>query len=159
MTIINSKTIARIAAIQVVYQITMNNSMSNIHEIIYNVTNYYNGNDVIEDLEVKNASLKIKLHKSFFEELCNSIKSNLEKIDDTIKIFLSEEWPFDNLHINLKAILRTGVNELIFFPEIPSKVIVNEYTNIASDMLKTQEVGFVNSILDTINKEIRKNAS
>ena len=101
----------------------------------------------------------MKLHKNFYGELCSQFKLNLDNIDNVIKTHLSSDWPFENLHVNLKALLRCGVMELMYFPEVPSKVVINEYTNISSDMLKSQEVGFINSILDTINKEIRKDAS
>lgn len=159
MTIINSKTLARIAAIQVAYQITLNNSLNNYESITQQVADYYIGDEMYDDLELPNNSLRMKLHKNFYTELCAQLKSNLENIDNLIKTHLSSDWPFENLHVNLKALLRCGVMELMYFPEVPSKVIINEYTNISSDMLKSQEVGFINSILDTINKEIRKDAS
>ena len=42
-------------------------------------------------------------------------------------------------------------NELI----TPAKVIINEYTNIASSFFSNSEVNFVNGILDVLAKEFR----
>ncbi len=159
MTIINSKTISRIAAIQVLYQIVEDDESQDTDLLLQRVKEYYKDTELLEDLEVSNKKIKIKLNQSFFEELCHITITNLAKVDEMIKTHLLPEWNFENLHINLKAIVRCGVAELMFFDKIPPKVTINEYTNIASDMLKSQEVGFVNSILDTINKETSKDAS
>ncbi|CAN0605693.1 unnamed protein product, partial [Ectocarpus sp. 12 AP-2014] len=69
-------------------------------------------------------------------------------IDQIIEKHLTNEWNIQNLPKLLFATLRVAVCELKYFPETPSKVIINEYTDIASDMLDSGEIGFVNSLLD-----------
>lgn len=156
MTIINSKTIARIAAIQFAYQMTATNVKDFATEAIDKLSKYYNDKEAADDLSEDGVMIKFKLNQKFFTILCNQYILNLTQIDKTIHAYLSEEWQFENMHITLKAILRIAVCEILYFPESPSRVIINEYTTIGSDMLKAQEIGFVNSILDTISRIIRK---
>ena len=154
MSIINSKTISRLAAIQGLYQYNFAEN-KNADEIIDQIEHLYSSGTMSEELEMPEGSKKIKLNKSFFRELLNQCVENIEKIDDKIADNLANEWTMANLHDNLKALLRCGVCEIMYFPEVPFKVVINEYTNIASEMLKDTEVGFINSILDSINKDFR----
>lgn len=157
MTIINSKTVARIALVQFAYQLTLDDNINKADDIISKLSSYYNNKEILDDLDEQEIKIKFKLNTKFFEALCNEMRLNMEKIDDLISLYLSEDWNFQTLHITLKAILRAGVCEILFFPESPSKVITNEYTNIAADMVKPQEIGFINSILDTIASKVRDN--
>ncbi len=156
MTIINSKTVARIAAVQFAYQISLEEESSKPEEIISKLSSYYNDKEILNDLDENEIKIKFKLNSKFFVSLAQEMHSNLQKIDDLISLYLSEDWNFQTLHITLKAILRAGVCEILLFPESPTKVIINEYTNIAADMVKTQEIGFINSILDTIASKVRR---
>ena len=76
----------------------------------------------------------------------------MEKI---IEKYLASEWSLENLPRLLFATLRVAVCELKYFPETPSKVIINEYTDISSDMIDSGEVGFVNSVLDKYASDCR----
>jgi N utilization substance protein B len=73
---------------------------------------------------------------------------HLEEIDQIIENHLSNEWTINNLPKLLFATLRVSICEMKYFPETPRNVIINEYTDIASDMLDEGQVGFVNSVLD-----------
>jgi len=156
MPTISSKTIARIAAVQALYQYHLTPQLfNNSAQLVEAVKKYYQDEMFLEDLDLEDNKLKIKLNYPYFNELVTFAINNTLEIDTIIKNHLSKEWNFENLHLNLQAILRAGLTELKYFPETPKKVIINEYTNLAADMLKPQEVGFVNSLLDTINKELQ----
>ena len=59
------------------------------------------------------------------------------------------------MHIALVSILRVAIAELLYFPEVPYKVIINEFTTLASETVKDAEVPFVNSLLDHVRIEYR----
>ena len=49
----------------------------------------------------------------------------------------------------------TSIIEFSSNKKVPAKVIINEYTNIASSFFSNSEVNFVNGILDVLAKEFR----
>ena len=79
------------------------------------------------------------------------------KTDELITQFLQKGRKFDSLNIILKAILRTACLEIIKMDKISIKIIINEYTNIAADLLLQAEVKFVNAILDKMANFVRNN--
>jgi len=146
---LNTKSIARIAAIQALYQFENENNDTDIKTILLNIIDFYKDNDIKNDYELeKNSKLKLRPSYNYLSELVKITHEHLEEIDAIIKQHLTKEWTLDSLPKLLSATLRVAICEIKYFPETPSKVILNEYTDIAGDMLDEGEVGFVNSVLD-----------
>jgi len=155
MATINSKSLARIAAIQAMYQLSTPDNTNNLSKIKSQILDYYKSSNIYEDLDIEDSSTKIKVNHTLFNNLIDTTLANVDHIDRVIRENLDKEASFENLPENSKAILRLGATELIFMPDIPSVVVVSEYTNIASSMLKESEIGLVNSVLDSM-KDSRK---
>ncbi|HJD64796.1 MAG TPA: transcription antitermination factor NusB [Rickettsia endosymbiont of Diachasma alloeum] len=147
---INKKSIARIAAIQAIYQHMLRNN-DNIDDIIENVLSFYRN-----DTSMTDSPIKISLTISHFKMLVKLVFENIDKIDEIISNNLVNDKNQNHIPILLQALLRSGICELLFFPDIPAKVVINEYTDIANDMLNDHEIGFVNSILDKIAHENKR---
>jgi N utilization substance protein B len=147
---INTKTIARIAAVQAIYQYKPESPDQNIEQIIQQIIKFYQDERAANNL---NKSIKVKLSISYFELLVKSVVVNLSQIDKMISRHLTAEWQITSLPVLLLALLRVAICELQFLPNVPSKVVINEFTDITSDMLSENEVGFVNSVLDRIAKK------
>tara|TARA_B110000503_G_scaffold36600_1_gene59853 strand:- start:1744 stop:2220 length:477 start_codon:yes stop_codon:yes gene_type:complete len=146
---LNTKSIARIAAIQVLYQFENENNNVDINTILLRITDFYKNNDIKSDYELdKNSKLKLRPSYNYLNELVKFTHEHLEEIDIIIQQHLTKEWRLDSLPKLLSATLRVAICEIKYFPETPRKVIINEYTDIASDMLDEGEIGFVNSVLD-----------
>lgn len=140
---INVKTIARIAAIQLLYQ--FNNYEKNVDLLTQQMVEHYN------DMELEDNTIKIKLNINYFKLLVDLTISNIDLIKKNIENFLVK----DNTEIVpglSMAIIMTGSTELTFLPEVPFKVVINEYSSIAASMVSDAEVALVNSILDKIAK-------
>lgn len=152
MANINAKTLARIATIQGMYELAIENFMKDTGEIYNNIVEYYSNKSTLEDFEITDT--KLKLNKNFFKDLFQNTSSNLENIDNLIKVNLVDESTFEFMHENTKAILRVGVSELLLKLDIPLKVTLSEYTNIASSMIKDSEIGLINSVLEKASKSI-----
>ncbi len=155
---INTKTIARIAAVQAIYQYKPESPEQNIEQIIQQIIQFYQDERVANNSTTNltaslNKSIKVKLSISYFELLVKSVVVNLPQIDNMISRHLTSEWQITSLPVLLLALLRVAICELQFLPNVPSKVVINEFTDITSDMLSENEVGFVNSVLDRIAKE------
>ncbi len=89
--------------------------------------------------------------EKYFERLINETFINLDAIDKTIKQYL-KHWSFSRLAGVDRAILRVACSELLFFPDIPPKVIINEALEIAKKYGSADSARFVNGVLDAIYK-------
>ncbi len=155
---LNAKTITRIAVIQALYQ-SINQQNLDFFYIIKQIEELYRSENVCELFEDGAKKYKIKINISMFREIANFANAQKDKIDEYIIKHLSDTVHYNNCSQNLKALLRSAVGEALIFPETPKNVIVDEYTNIAAEMLQEKDIGFVNGIIDKILKEIREHAS
>ena len=65
-------------------------------------------------------------------------------------------WDADRVAILDLIILHLGICELLYFEQIPEKVTINEYIDLAK-MYSTQQSGqFVNGLLDNVRKELHE---
>lgn len=96
-----------------------------------------------------------EIDKDFFKKLLETAYKNLPYIDETISRHLSENWTLERIDSVLKCILRLGIAELIFFKEIPSNVIFNEYIEISKGFFENNEVSFMNGLLNEASKSVR----
>ena len=51
--------------------------------------------------------------------------------------------------------MRAGLYEMIRRPDVPYKVVINEYVEIARAFFDADEPGFINAVLDAAAKEAR----
>lgn len=157
MSKISTKTIARIAAVQALYQYQINGSLQKPAELVLDIVSHYKDSELPDDLELGSGNnSRIKLNINYFSALLQHALNDLPNIDIIIEEHLAEGWKPDTLHTSLIALLRAAITELRYFPEVPYKVVINEFTDIASDLLKENEVAFVNSLLDTVSKKFRE---
>ena len=92
---------------------------------------------------------------SFLGGLVRGVEGRLEEIDALIGGALSENWPMDRLEAVLKAILRAGAFELLALDEVPAKVVINEYVDLAHAFFAGKEPGLVNAVLDHLARSLR----
>lgn len=155
-TQLNTKSIARIAAIQTLYQLQDDNNESDIDSILSRIIDFYKNKDLHSDYEIsKSEKIKLKPSYNHLKELVKYSYDNLSEIDSLIEKYLTKNWTINNLPKLLLSILRVAICEIKYFPETPYKVIINEYTDVASDMLDENEIGFVNSVLNNYATNIR----
>lgn len=76
-------------------------------------------------------------------------------IDKQIKA-RTEHWDFHRIALLDKILLRMAVCELLYFPDIPPKVSINEAIEIAKDYSTDGSSTFINGILDAILIDMRK---
>ena len=70
----------------------------------------------------------------------------------------AENWRMDRMAAVDRNILRAAVAELLGFPATPRAVIINEAIEIARKFSSPESVHFINGVLDSIGKEIEKQA-
>jgi len=160
MNISSNKSLSRLAAVQTLFQFDFNKKMkleeleplndrkiSEIYETIKNINNNI--------IEFKG----LKLDKNWFLVLVNSVFNNKASIDTSLSKFLESNWSIDRMDPTLINILRCAYIEFKNYSNIPTKVVINEYTNIASSFFNQAEVNFINGVLDKVSLKYRKKIS
>jgi transcription antitermination protein NusB len=78
-----------------------------------------------------------------------------EDCDEIIRS-LSENWDFHRIAPVDKVLLRMGITELLYFPEIPTKVTINEVIEIAKRYSTDKSSIFINGLLDAALSKLKK---
>ncbi len=81
----------------------------------------------------------------------------LPEVDAKIRT-LADNWDFERLAAVDRNILRLAVYEMLFRPEIPPVVSINEAIEIAKKFSTTESGKFVNGLLDRVKKELLRPA-
>jgi transcription antitermination protein NusB len=94
-------------------------------------------------------------HLHFCQELMNKTVSRIQQIDEIIRS-CAEKWELERIAILDLVILRMSICELLYFPDIPPKVTINEAIEIAKKYSTEKSDKFVNGILDNVFHRIIK---
>jgi len=148
--LIVKKSISRLMAIQILFQYDFYNKSTKIEDIKEEMLDYYLIN--FED-DVK--SYRSKIDKKHLNNIIANIVQSLTILNQEIEEFLDPEFILQKIENITKQILRVAIFEIKYFDKIPTKVIINEYTDIASSFDGESKVQFVNSILENIAKKNR----
>jgi transcription antitermination factor NusB len=92
------------------------------------------------------------------EHARNLFFATLEHLDDLDGLIESslENWDMERVALVDKNILRFALAEILYFKEVPSKVIINEAIEIAHRYSSSDAGRFINGILDRFVKEFRR---
>jgi N utilization substance protein B len=88
--------------------------------------------------------------KILFRQAIHQSKKCSELIDKN-----TTNWEVDRIALMDILVMQLAITEILEFPEIPVKVTLNEYIEIAKYYCTSKSSTFVNGILDNIVKEIR----
>lgn len=132
-----TRRLGRILAVQVLYPTRINLKISTEH---------------LEKIVSLNRQDYNEEALSFAKTLLNLADKHLEEADKTIKKVL-ENWEWDRLCAIDRAILGVAVLELLYLPEVPARVVINEAIEIAKEFSTEKSGIFVNGILDSIARK------
>lgn len=94
--------------------------------------------------------------KDFAFALLEKIVPNLTLIDSKIKSH-ADNWELDRMAVIDKNLMRIAIAEMLYFPDVPPKVSINEAIEIAKQYSTDKSGKFVNGILDAVRLELIKN--
>ena len=89
----------------------------------------------------------------FARATAHGVVKNLTAIDDYIKKY-APEWPLEQITFVDRNIMRLGIYEMLFTPDIPERVAINEAIEIAKAYGGESSGKFVNGVLGAIYKDI-----
>src|SRR5262249_32574813 len=92
---------------------------------------------------------------AFFRDLVGGVLNEQRPIDQLIDAALAAGWPLKRVEAILRAVLRAGVYELSHRTDVPARVIVSEYVDVANAFFDRDETGMVNAVLDQLARNLR----
>jgi len=101
-----------------------------------------------KDLAPRNATNDPELNQ-FILDLVTGVLQRRSKIDEIIGKF-AKGWKIHRMAMVDRNILRLGVFELCYHPDIPPKVAINEAVELAKKFGDAHSPSFINGILDSV---------
>ncbi|GGE46347.1 N utilization substance protein B [Agaricicola taiwanensis] len=138
---------ARLGAVQALYQMDLTGA--GIADVFAEFESHWLGKEV-EGHAYKPAEA------AFFRAIVSGVLDHQRALDQIIDKTLAAGWPLRRVEAILRAILRAGAFEIIHRRDIPAKVIISEYADVASAFFERDEVGLANAVLDTIARGQRE---
>lgn len=89
---------------------------------------------------------------AFGAEICRSVTDHRQAIDAAIE-GASHKWRIDRMSRVDRNILRIGALELLFCPEIPARVAINEALELAKLFGANESRQFINGVLDRMRRD------
>ena len=87
-------------------------------------------------------------------EICLGVVHHLKDIDLAIAR-ASEHWKVERLAAVERNVLRVAAFELLFEPETPAEVVIDEAVEVARRFASEKSPAFVNGVLDVVARHAR----
>jgi transcription antitermination protein NusB len=107
---------------------------------------------VIAEKLAETGEIDEKSVSPFSLDLANKVRERREMLDVQIKSVL-ENWRIERLSKVDLNILRLALCEMESLPDVPIRVTLNEYIELAKQFGTDESAGFVNGILDKLGRK------
>jgi N utilization substance protein B len=142
----NQRGAARLGAVQALYQMDVGGAT--LPAVVAEFEAHRLGRE-LEGEQLRPADL------AFFRSLVGGVVEMQRDIDPLIHTALPAAWPLTRIDLTLRAILRCGVFELLERRDVPGRVVITEYVDIAKAFFEGDEPGLVNGVLDAVGRQER----
>ena len=141
-----AKSAARLLAVQALYQLDM--TQSDVNAVLAE----FLAHRMTGDLDGRAFD---EVDQPLFRDLVHGVVRDQMRIDPLVAARLAKGWRLSRIDSILRSILRAGTFELLARPEVPAKVVINEYVEVARGFFEQEEVGVVNAVLDALARAER----
>jgi N utilization substance protein B len=142
----NRRGAARLAAVQALYQMDL--AATPLHEILAEFESHWLGREV-------EGEQYLPAEAAHFRDVVGGVVEGQRKLDPLIDAALQQGWPLKRVEAILRAILRAGAYELDRKRDVPARVVVSEYVDVANAFVDRDETGMVNAVLDLLARQLR----
>jgi N utilization substance protein B len=142
----NRRGAARLAAVQALYQ--MDIAGTGLSDILAEFESHWLGGEV-------EGSQYLPAEAAFFRDIVGGVVADQRKLDPLIDSALAQGWPLKRIEALLRAVLRAGAYELDRRRDVPARVVVSEYVDVANAFVDKDETGMVNAVLDALARQLR----
>jgi transcription antitermination protein NusB len=140
------RSVARLAAVQALYQVDL--SGADPEAVIGEFLKHRLGHEI--DGERYGAA-----DPALFADIVRGAIARRADLDRALSETLTPDWPLERLETVLRAILRAGAYELLVRGDVPARVAISEYLDIAHAFFAGKEPGLVNGVLDGLARVLR----
>ena len=142
----NRRGAARLAAVQALYQMDL--ASTGLNEILAEFESHWIGREV-------EGAQYLPAEAAFFRDIVSGVVREQRKLDPIIDAALEKSWPLKRIEAILRAALRAGCYELEQRKDVPARVVVSEYADVAAAFVGREETGMVNAVLDQLARRAR----
>lgn len=93
--------------------------------------------------------------RPLFKDVVEGTASHKDELEQTVSAALSHDWTWARIDRLVRAILLAGAYELVHRKDVPPRVVINEYVEIAHAFYDQAEPNFINSVLDRVARQVR----
>jgi transcription antitermination protein NusB len=137
---------ARLAAAQALYQMELTGA--SLPDLLAEFEAHWIGREV-EGEQYKPAEV------AFFRDIVSGVLDDQVAIDRGVDEALAEGWPLKRVEALMRAILRAGYYELRSRADVPARVAIKEYVDVAGAFYGQDESGMINAVLDNLARKAR----
>jgi N utilization substance protein B len=142
----NQRGAARLAAVQALYQLDIAGAM--LADVLAEFESFRLGAE-LDGEQYREADA------TYFREIVTGVVRDQRELDPMVHGALTPGWPLQRLDATLRAILRAGAWELASRNDVPGRVVVSEYVDIARAFFDADLAGMVNAVLDGLARKLR----
>ena len=142
----NKRGAARLAAVQALYQMDM--AGTGLNEIMAEFESHWIGREV-------EGAQYLPAEAAFFRDIVGGVVREQRALDPMIDEALQKGWPLKRIEAVLRAALRAGAYELLHRRDVPGRVVVTEYADVAAAFVGREETGMINAVLDGLARKLR----
>jgi N utilization substance protein B len=142
----NKRGAARLAAVQALYQMDL--AGTGLNEILAEFESHWIGREV-------EGAQYLPAQKAFFRDIVAGVLREQRTLDPLIDASLAKGWPLKRIEAVLRAILRAGAYELSQRADVPARVVVSEYADVAAAFVGPEETAMVNAVLEDLGRQLR----
>jgi N utilization substance protein B len=142
----NRRGAARLAAVQALYQ--MDIAGAGLNDVFAEFESHWLGGEV-------QGEKYLPAEAAFFRDVVSGVVRDQKKHDPLVDQALANGWPLKRIDAIIRAVLRAGSYELEHRKDVPARVVVTEYVDVANAFVDKDETGMVNAVLDQIARKFR----
>lgn len=137
---------ARLAAVQALYQ--WQEGAHGPAEIVEQFLEVRTG-------EAGEGGMRRDADRALFKDVVEGTVANKDELEQTVSAALASGWTWARIDRLVRAVLLAGAYELVHRKDVPLRVAINEYVEIAHAFYDQGEPSFINSVLDRIGRQAR----
>jgi N utilization substance protein B len=141
-----SRSQARLAGVQALYQMDL--AETDLADVIEQFRSHRLGAQV-DDNSIAQAD------PEHFASVLKGVVKHQREIDPMIDQQLAAGWRLVRIDSIVRAILRAATYELMDLADIPARVVISEYIEVAHAFFEGDESKVVNGVLDQIARKLR----
>lgn len=88
----------------------------------------------------------------YIQKTIKGVTENLKNIDEQIAK-AAPEWPLEQIAVIDRTILRIAIAEILYSPDIPPKVAINEAVELGKTFGGENSSKFINGVLGTVYRQ------